>query len=254
MKLLALLLIISSCSSTLLKGTPKEGKTTYSYVDESGKFNFIRESKNIKQKLVTRNQLVDRRGSGSKLLEKSIMVSQIGSIKNKNGRLLTVRPQASEFTIWLEGKKYVSRMKINPGKKAMSVTLDSPDPKWQGSQEIPFPKAKYFCFYNQIPECLYHNYLLTLASEHENQRFDFYVVWDSWPYIQDVLSHVGKNLFAPASVKFDGENKGLFRYIVEVEGQEVLFQFTKSHDLVKVAWISQGITIAPPGQEIVDDE
>ncbi len=68
------------------------------------------------------------------------------------------------------------------------------------------------------------------------------------------MAKVGKNLFAPASVKFDGENNGLFRYIVEVEGQEVLYEFTKSYDLVKVVWISQGITIAPPGQEIVEDE
>lgn len=254
MKLLALLLFITSCSSSILKGKPREGKTTYSLVDESGQYNFVRETKSIKQKIVSRTQIVDRKGSGAKLLEKSIMVSQVGSIKNRKGRLLTVRPQASEYMVWLDGKRYVSRMKIVTAKKAMTVSLESPDPKWQGNSEIPFPKAKYFCFYNQIPECLYHNYLLANAAENEGQRLDFYVIWDSWPYIQDVLNKVGKKLFAPASVKFDGENKGLFRYIVEVEGQDILFQFTKSYDLVKVAWISQGITIAPPGQEIVEDE
>lgn len=254
MKFLALLFFLSSCSSGILRGKPHEGKTTYSYADESGQYNYVRESKNIKQKLVTRSQIVDKKGSGAKLLEKSIMVSQIGSIKNKKGRLLTVRPQASEYTVWLEGKKYVSTMKINSKTKAMSVTLDSPETKWQGTSEVEFPKGKYFCFYNQIPECLYHNYLLTNASENEQQLFHFYVVWDTWPYIQELLTKVGKKLFAPASVKFDGENKGLFRYIVEVEGQEVLYEFTKSFDLVKVAWISQGITITPPGQEIVDDE
>lgn len=253
MKFLFLLLLITSCSSPVLTGKPREGKTTYSHVDESGSFDFIRESKVIKKKIVTRNQLIDRKGSGSKLLEKTIMVSQIGSIKSKKSRLLTVRPQASEYSVWLEGKKYISRMQLNPAKKSMKVSLESPEARWQGTSEIAFPKGKYFCFFNQIPECLYHNYLLVKATENQNRRYDFYVIWDSYPFVQDILTKVGNKLFAPASVKFDGEIKGLFRYIVEVEGQAVLYQFTKSFDLVKVAWITQGITIAPPGQEIAEE-
>lgn len=253
MKLILFLFFLSSCSTSVYKGSPGQGKTTYSYMDESGSFNFVRESKVISQKIVTRNQIIDRKGSGARLLEKTIMVSQIGSIKNKNGRLLTVRPQASEYTVWLEGKKYVSRMKLNTSKRSMTVTMESPEPKWQGTTDVPFPRGKYFCFFNQIPECLYHNYLFLNSKEHEPRRFDFYVIWDTYPYVQDILTKVGKKVFAPASVKFDGEIKGLFRYIVEVEGQEILYMFTKSHDLVKVAWIGQGITIAPPGQEVVED-
>ena len=144
-------------------------------------------------------------------------------------------------------------MQLETASKSMRVTLESPESKWQGTQLIKFPRAKHFCFYNQIPECLYHNSFLSFSRERD-QTMDFYVVWDSWPFIQEQLSNVGKNLFVPASLKFDGENNGLFRYIVEVEGQMILFHFTKSYDLVKVAWISQGITITPPGQEIVEDE
>lgn len=254
MKLLLFLFFISSCSSSMFKGSPREGKTNYAYVDEGGTFKLVREFKNIKQKLVTRSQILDTKGSGSRILEKSIVVSQIGSIKQKGSRLLTVRPLASEFEVWLEGKKYSSRMKINSKNKTMRITLDSPEEKWQGTSEVKFPKGKYFCFFNQIPECLYHNYLLTRATEQEPRKFDFFVVWDSYPYIQDQLTRVGKSLFAPASVKFDGVIKNHFRYIVEIEGQVVLYQFTKSFDLVKIAWISQGITVAPPGEEIAEDE
>jgi hypothetical protein len=249
-----LLVFLSSCATHALKGSPREGKTIYSYVDESGTFSFVRENKSIKQKMVTRSHLIDRKGAESKLLEKTVMVSRIGSIKKQGTRLLTVRPEASEYSVWLEGKKYHSKFEIVPAKKAMKVTLESPEPKWQGVSEVLFPKARYFCFFNQIPECLYHNYLLISATENQAQRFDFYVIWDSYPYIQDVLLKVGRKLFAPASVKFDGEIKGLFRYIVEVEGQAISYQFTKNYELVKVAWISQGITIAPPGQEIAEDE
>ncbi len=254
MKLLALLFLLSSCSSQLLTGEPIQGKTSYSYADVSGSYRLNRESRQIKQKLVTRNQLLDTKGGSSKVLEKTIMVSQIGSIKAKKTRILTVRPVASEFTVWLEGKKYHSRMQLNEKNKSMRLTLDSPETKWQGTSEIKFPKGKYFCFFSQIPECLYHNYHLPHAHENKNKRYDFYVVWDGYPYIQEQLTRVGQSLSAPATLKFDGEINGQFRYIVEVEGQMILYHFTRSYDLVKIAWIAQGITIVPPGEEIESDD
>lgn len=254
MKLLVLLFLLSSCSTQLLRSEPTQGKTTYSFTDVSGSYRLNRESRQIKQKLVTRNQLLDTRGGSAKVLEKTIMVSQIGSIKAKKSRILTVRPVASEFTVWLEGKKYYSRMQLNEKNKSMRLTLDSPEAKWQGQSEIKFPKGKYFCFFSQIPECLYHNYHLTHANENKNKRYDFWVVWDGYPYIQDQLSHVGRSLFAPATLKFEGEINGQFRYIVEVEGQMILYHFTRSYDLIKIAWIAQGITIVPPGEEVESDD
>jgi hypothetical protein len=227
---------------------------TYSYVDAGGSYSYLRDLKIADKKIITRNQILDPKGSGSQLLEKSIMVSKVGSIKTPKARLLTVRPEASEYVVWLEGKRYVSKMQLNPSKKNLSIELESPESRWQGRTEEVFPKGKYFCFFGQIPECLYHNFLLKNALTQENQRLDFYVIWESYPFVQDMLTRVGKKLFAPATVKFDGEINGLFRYIVEIEGQVVLYQFTKSFELVKVAWISQGITIAPPGQEIAEDE
>jgi hypothetical protein len=247
-------MLLAGCRSSFLQGEPRLGKNTYSYVDESGSFNFIRESKLLDQKLVTRNQMVDKTGSGAKILEKSVLLSRVGSIQIKGSRLLTVRPEASEYTVWIEGKKYFSRMQINSTRKSMTLTLDSPEPKWKGTSEIPFPRGKYFCFFNQIPECLYHNYLLSNSKNADGKKMDFFVVWDNYPYISDLLTAVGSKLFAPASVKFDGEINHLFRYIVEIENQVILYQFSRSFDLVKVAWISQGITIAPPGQEIAEDE
>lgn len=253
MKVLFLLFLVG-CSGHLLNSGPRQGKVTYSYVDAGGSFSYLRDLKVVDKKIITRNQILDLKGSGSQLLEKSIMVSRVGSIKTPKARLVAVRPEASEYVVWLEGKRYVSRMQLNPQKKNLSIDLEGPEPRWQGRREEPFPKGKYFCFFGQVPECLYHNFLLKNALTEENRRFDFYVIWESYPFVQEMLTRVGKKLFAPATLKFDGEIKGLFRYIVEIEGQVVLYQFTKNFELVKVAWISQGITIAPPGQEIADDE
>jgi hypothetical protein len=244
---------IAGCAAGPLVGSG-DAKTSYAYVDEGGTYTFTRESKLLESKLVTRAQLLDTKGGKGRLLEKSVMLSRIGSIRSGRGRLLTVRPQASEYTVWIEGKKYVSRMQLVPARRAMRLTLESPEPKWRGTSEVPVPNGKYFCFFGQLPECLARANLLQNARNFEGRSFDFSLVWESYPYVQDLLTKTGQKLFQPASVKFDGEINGLFRYIVEVEEQVISYQFTKSFALVKVAWVSQGITVAPPGQEIAEDE
>jgi hypothetical protein len=248
------LFLFVSCSGHLLNGGPRQGKMTYSYLDSGGRFSYLRDLKLVDNKIITRNQIINPKGSETQVLEKSIMVSRIGSIQHSKIRLLTVRPEASEYIVWLEGKRYVSRMQLNPKKKNFSIELEGPETRWQGTREEVFPKGKYFCFFGQLPECLYHNSLLKNALSNKTRRLDFYVIWESYPFVQDILMKIGNKLFAPATVKFDGEIQGLLRYVVEVEGQVVLYQFTKTFELVKVAWISQGITIAPPGEEIAEDD
>lgn len=251
---LIFLFVLASCSALTPSGSPKEGKTAYSFTDVTGSYRFIREHKLIKQKLVTRTQLVSTSGS-QKILEKSVVVSNVGTIKAKDKRLLTVRPEGSEFVVWLEGQKYSSWMRLNPKNKSMTVKLESPEGRWSGSQEIKFPKGKYFCFYSQMSECLYHNRFLERTKDDPELKPNFYIIWDSWPYLQEQLTNVGRSLFAPASVKFDGKVKNQFRFMVEADGQIILYHFSKSFDLVKIAWIAQGITVVPPGEEtLIEDE
>jgi hypothetical protein len=246
------LIFLGACAGTRSQGSPKEGKAVFNYHDVSGSFRLSREHKVIGKNLVTRSQLMSSEGNGNKLLEKTIAVAQMGSIKNKKKRLIVVRPKASEFSVWLEGKKYFSKLTINPAKKSMSVSYDSPE-KGKGSETVPFPRGKYFCFFSQLQDCLFQNQLLIQSSETRNQRFAFYVLWESYPFTQEQFSGVGKTLFSSASVKFDGEDKKYFRYIIEVEGQIILYHFSKNFDFVKMAWISQGITVVPPDQDVTSD-
>jgi hypothetical protein len=208
----------------------------------------------IKKKLVTRTQILVPSAGSDRVVEKSITVSQVGSVRDGKSRALIVRPLASEFTVWLEGQKYSSKMQLDTVRKSMRVTLDSPDPKWKGQSFIPFPRGKQFCFFTQIPDCLYHNQILSRALEEKKQSFDFYVVWDNYPYVQDQLNNVGKNLFSHASVKYDGEPKGRIRYIIEVEDQVLIYQFSRNFELKSYSWISQGINMVVPGEEVKIEE
>lgn len=246
--LIILLIFVSGCSG-LLTSKPKEGKLEYSYTDVSGRFKYLREQKLTDRKLVTRTQLLLPSGGTFKNLEKSITVSHLGSIKDKNGRVVILRPEASEFSVWLEGKNYSSRMSIDEKNKSMKVSLDSPESKWKGVSLIPFPKGRNFCFYSQLPECLYHSGMLKRALSKSKESVDLFIIWDSYPYIQDQLTGVGSKLFTSANFKYDGMSKSVYKFVLELEGQIIVYHFSKSFDLIKLAWIAQGITIVPPGEE-----
>ncbi len=248
---LFIFLNLTACSGLVSKGEPKEGKRSFSYSDVSGKYVFTRESKLRKNRLITRTQISTASGS---LLEKSIVVSQLGTIRDQRGRTLSIRPYGSEFTVWLEGKRYESKMKIDPKTKSMLLELNSPEEKWKGRSATPFPKGKQFCFYSQIPDCLYHNNLLFRAQQGKGEGLGFYVVWDSFPYVQEQLTNIGTRLFSPAVVKYEGTAKNILRYQVEVDGQTMLYQFSKSYDLIRMFWVAQGISIMPPGEEVSDVE
>ncbi len=251
---LILLLFVCSCSSILTSGSPREIKRTYSYTDISGHYVLLREHKRQKNKLVSRNHLNSNVGGIQKSLEKSVTVSELGSAKFESGRTLVMRPFASEFIVWLEGKRYESKMRLDEKSKSMIVELDSPEEKWKGQSSISFPKGKQFCFYSQIPECLYHNQILTKAMNKKNESIKFFIVWDNYPYIQEQMNGVGGQLFSPAEVKFEGEDNLTFKYDVEVDGQTLIYHFSKSFDLIRMFWIAQGISIVPPGEENKETE
>ena len=254
MKAALLALLLVSCSALKRSPEPAQGKYVYSYSDVSGNFRYQRDIKFIKKKLVTRTQIMIPSAGSDRIVEKSVTVSQLGSVKDGRTRSFVLRPLASEFTVWLEGKKYSSRMQLDTARKSMRVTLDSPEPKWKGQTQVPFPSGKLFCFFSQIPDCLYHNQILAKSLASKRQSYDFYVVWDNYPYVQEQLTNVGKNLFSHATIKYDGEPKGRIRYILEVEDQILLYQFSKNFELTGYSWISQGINMVKPGEEVKAEE
>ncbi len=236
------LFFLFSCASSDLK--VHEGKHIYSLSDVSGNFRLEREVKFKNNKLITRNQILNPAGGDSKVLEKSVTLSQFGTLKTKKGPLRVVRPLASEFVTWLEGKKYTSRMKVDLKTKTMVVS--SSEVK---EQIIPFPKGQQFCFFSQLPDCLNLSGILQRASENPKQGIGLTVIWDSFPFTPELYIGAGRNLFSTANFKHDGRIKNRIRYILEVDGQVILFHFAQDHKLAKMAWISQGLTIVPPGEE-----
>lgn len=235
-------ILLFSCASRELK--VHEGKHTYSLTDVSGSFRLERDVKFQKKRLITRSRILNPSGGNTKVLEKSVALSQLGSVKSKRGSVLVLRPLASEFVTWLEGKRYDSRMKVDL--KTRTMIVSSSDKK---EQVIPFPKGRQFCFFSQIPDCLNLSGVLRRATDEKKQSIGFMVIWDSYPFTQDLYIGAGKKLFSSANFKYDGRIKNRIRYILEVDGQVILYHFSPDLRFAKMAWISQGLTIVPPGEE-----
>jgi hypothetical protein len=249
-----ILFILFGCSSRMPKVELPESKKQFNYFDVNGRFLLSREVKSVQGKLISRVQLTLPEAAQPKVLEKSISVARIGTVKMHKGRAITLRPEATEFEVWLEGKSYRNKMQLDKPSKSMQLTLNSPESKWNGTQKIRFPSSRQFCFFSQIPECLKINNYLHRARHGDKKGLSFTIVWDNFPYLQEQYNGVGRQLFSQAELKFEGESKGVFRYNVEVEGQTILYQFSKVYDLVRIFWIAQGISILPEGEQLNEAE
>ncbi len=240
----------SKNKNAILRGNNAQ---VYAYRDVSGEFEYAREVKFDKSKLATRVQIMSEAGGNERLLEKTFAIASVGSVKSQEGRVNAVRPELSQHTVWLDGKKYFSQLKLNPKKRVVEAIMDSPDAKWQGKRDIKLPQGRIFCFYSQLPECLLLSDLLA-SADGGRRRASFILVWDSWPYHQEHFNGLKASPFASATLSSEGKKKSEKRYNVEVAGQTLSLHFTTENKFVRMFWTSQGISLLPPGEKQDSEE
>jgi hypothetical protein len=249
-KILTLLIFAGCASSPWDQGELKQPRsaTTFAYQDVSGEFEQNREILFEKNRLATRTQLMSSTNSGERMLEKTFALSGYGSVKTKKGRVAAMRPMLSQHTVWLEGKKYFSQLKLDPAKKSMNVIMQSPESKWNGSKSIKVPRGTVFCFYSQLPECLAISGLLSEVKTKRQPRANFHLVWDSYPYHQEHFTGLPAGAFSAARLTLEKSEANRTRFDVEVEGQTLSLHFSKSGEFARMFWTTQGISLLPPGE------
>ncbi len=247
---LVLILLLPSCatgpgSSGLGQGTTA---TTFLQRDVSGEFRLDREIRWQKRQLASRTTVRPDAGGGA-LLEKTFALSTYGTVKGRKGRLSAVRPELSQHTVWLEGKEYFSQLKLVPGRRILEVIMRSPEVTWRGKKEVRVPRARVYCFYSQLPECLRISGLAERVSSGRRPREGFMLVWDSYPYHREHFTGLGDSPFAPAVlVREKSVVPGIIQLGVEVAGQSITLHFNKGGDFARLFWVTQGITVVPPAE------
>lgn len=217
----------------------KNQTNLYLFKDPSGEYILKREVlQSLKQ--IKLRQALYLPSDMENALEKSVTVSEYGTLTKSGKTTLAIRPVASQFSIWFDKQKYFSQIKLNKEKKNFELYLDSPDNKWKGKSEKEFIRGSKYCWFSQLPECLKR-----IINNTKNSKLasSFVIVWDSFPYYNEQYQKLSGKLFTPASLRFDGKFGQLYRFAVDVEGQVIFYHYDKNLIFEKMTWISQGISL-----------
>lgn len=229
MRLIFLSFILLSCSH--FKNDPKKTQKKYDFKDATGVFSLEKDLVQEESKLISRTKLI----ANQKLVEKTFAISEYGG---RGGGLSPVRPFVSQYLSWFEGKRYFSQIKLDLQRKKLNVLVKSPEQRWNGKSEFSFPRGKIFCFKSQLIECLKKSGALGLVDQ--GRKVKLYIVWDSFPFHQELYSGFSHSPFS-AAVVYGENNKNKKRYIVEVNNQPLIFELENGIIIKEMYWIAQGI-------------
>lgn len=246
-----LLVTLFSCSSKkssqIVNSELQNVNDKYRYLDKSGKYIYQRQVlvETDKKKISNLIKLYDPNRADNNVLEKIIVVSELGFVKKGKFAKTAMRPQISQYTGWFEGKKFASQIKFEPKKRLVNIIMESPESKWNGEKSVEIPRSKtVYCFFTQIPECVkYTNFIDKLKNE-PRSRLPITIIWESYPYFVEQIEGIAEEVFTPAVFYFEGETpEGYLKFNLEVNGQVIFYQFNKKMELIKVLWVTQGISI-----------
>lgn len=214
-------------------------KKEYVLTDKSGTFSVEKMGVVKKNQLIVKNMIKDRK---SKIVEKSISFSTIGSLKNLN----LTRPTKSEYTIYFSGKKYVSRTHIDLEKRDLVISLRGVDKVWEGERRFKMPKNKNaFCYFSQVLECINATGLIRKSIEKKVGRMNFQLIFDGYPYIQETYPSLPNTPITSARFSYDGKlnKKGEIRFLLEFSNQALAYIVGKNFELKKIFWVNEGYSL-----------
>lgn len=265
MKLVFLLVLLVGCGS-LKNGEkqdlPRAKESQFEFTDTSGDFVLVRKNMIKSQnEFYTLLDLMSKNTKNKKeLLEKVVMSSELGKIERKSennfgkskgkeaNSILVLRPKASQHTVWLDGQKFVTQLKVNTGKRVIDVLTQSSDKKTdKKSIKIPSDRS-LFCFFEQIPECVKVTGFIRKAIRDKGGRIGLYVIWTSYPFINEQFSNMSSELFSTAEMEYDEvDDEGLIRFNLQVQDQTLFFHFELDGEFSKMFWVAQGLSMTKMG-------
>ena len=212
----------------------KSLKILYKQKDISGDFILSREAgaSASQKEFVVKGQL----------LADSQVVEQLISISDIEKKLL--QPNTSQYTVWINKEKNFSEISQDKVLNQLIIRLKSPDPANNGVKFFTLPEnAQNICFFSQIMECARYEGFIARATK-EKDSMEINLIWDGYPFFHKLLENFPPKLYSPGKLVFSGKNKnGDKRFILRIEGDEILFELDSKDKLLRRVWISKGITI-----------
>ena len=192
--------------------------------------------------VVVKKQILGLSGEGRKVLEKVISISKKGDLSRK---IPFLRPEISQYTVWFEGKKYFSELKLNEKNRSLDIRLESPEQQWKGRSSVPFPEKKsLYCFFEQLIECIKTTGFIHKAIKKQKGKKRLFVIWNGYPYFQEQYENIPQTVFSKSLFEYDGETpKGEIRFTLSTAGQAIFYFLDSHQELLKKFWVAQGLTM-----------
>lgn len=254
MKLLlgGFLLSFFACSHSPQKEQAKKAPVnqnapiTYELNDMSGKFRIVREAGKQKgNNYYVKATYLPEDGDVSKVIEKSTVISHLGSIKRNDRSFPFLRPELAHHVVYLEGKKFESQMKLNTEKKSLEVYFGGEGEKYE-RKELKFPSGRNFCFFSQLIECLKVSQVLQQVGRQKSGTQGLVIIWDGYPYFNQQYPVLPEEVFTSVKFAYDGEDEeGGARYRLEIGEEVILYHLDSDYNFLKMFWVSQGLTQTP---------
>lgn len=243
--LLTFFLFLTSCSFVEAVSSDSKPfrniKKTYSLIDKSGTFTLVRHTGKSKEAktIITKSEVLDK---SFRALEQVITISIPGKIGTN---INVLNPKKSQYTTWLDGKKYISKMSIDHTTKNLKIDMQSPVETWNGSKSIQLPRGSgVFCFYSQLVECVRTTGFFSKAVSKNSGVMSFHIIWEGFPYFQDQYLGVANQAISKAKISYNGISKtGLKRFSLDTANQVIMYQLNSNFELSKQFWISQGYSL-----------
>lgn len=217
-------------------------KESYSLVDRDGRFVVERKKDFKKQDKQFFLRKTVRGSSSGKVLEKHISISDLGIFKKQE----VLRPKLSQYSVWFDGKKYFSEIKLDYTNRRAALKMVSPEEQWDGVKYFTFPNdgSKLICFFEQLPECLTTVSFIDKSIKKGAGRIQLFILWGGYPYFQEQYLNLSDNIFSSGTVQYDGVSKnGDYRFTLATEGHSIFFFVNEDGNLVKKFWVSQGMSM-----------
>lgn len=245
--ILLILLLLTSCATKKQGQSKSSGillkQATYQYVVRENSGEYVLERQNGWR---SRNNFVSKRFlkdyDNGKELEKSISISKTGTLKNG---VRIMRPEVSQYVVWFDKKKYVSTTKIKDKSKSIEVKLSSPEKRWNGVKNIPFPStSSVYCYFYQIVECMANMGYIEKAAKVSQMVLDLYIVWEGYPFIQEQYAGIPNEVFTKATFSYDGlTDRKEHKYSLRFGEEMIAFVVDKNYQSYRMFWVSQGLSM-----------
>ncbi len=228
----------SSCSYFKLKDvTLEKGKSEYTLEEKSGNFLLKKEigySKNG-QSFIVKTQIFSSEKM-NEFVEQSVSISYL---KKHSSGVPLLYPNKGQTDVWFDKSRYRTSFKIVGDE--IVFYLKTPEKKWSGVRKFKLPEGNgVFCLFSQLPECIRYIGFIKKSIKFRGGSMRLYVIWDSYPFIQEQYEHINKGPFIHAEFKYEGRYQGLYRFGLHLSGQVIYYSFNQSEKLIRENWISQG--------------